>query len=336
VKFSLNENIAAAAWRLSKIAGRRLGTSATPVRDRVRNFWAQLDLLHPYAWGKYWDWAVRYTGAHERTFGGMDDTGAMNLEELARRVAVVSHRCTHAEANAGLPPKRRSVVYLPIVEQVRSGMTAEVRAAAKSGDPTALREVLMLEACARKRPWLLGQIDRKLEDGQKIVVFTGRRKDCDELLEKCRTKWKDLPVVGGHGGHSAEEREAMRVRYMEARGPALLIGTTDAWGEGLNLQDTDALYCGLLPYTPGAIVQLEGRVSRLGQKRPVEIVYPVCEGTIDERIAGILLTKLPALEKVISQDEVKSFARELSGVDDKDLLAGLAAKILTRSKGDTT
>jgi hypothetical protein len=332
VKFSLNDNIAAAVWRLSAIAGRRLGTTATPIRDRVRNLWAQLDLIHPYEWGKYWDWAKRYAAACERPFGGMDDTASSNLDELKRRLDVVTHRVSHAEANAGLPPKRRTVVYLPVAVQVQSGMTADVKKAAKSGDPTALREVLMLEACARKRPWLFSQLEGRVEGGHKVVVFTGRRKDCDDLLEKARAKWPDVTIVGGHGGHSTKERDEAKDRYMAAAGPALLIGTTDAWGEGLNLQDSDALYQALLPWTPGQIVQLEGRVSRLGQKRPVEIIYPVCEGTIDERIAGALLTKLPALEKVIEQDEVRSFARELSGVDDKELLDGLAAKILSRSK----
>jgi SNF2 family DNA or RNA helicase len=334
VKFTLNDNIAAGAMRLSAIAARRLLTTATPIRDRVRNLWAQLDLAHPYEWGKYWDWAKRYTGAVEKTFGGMDDTGATNLDELKVRIDVSTHRVRHEEANAGLPPKRRTVVYLPAAIQVASGMTKEVRAAAKSGDPTALREVLLLEACARKRPWLLGQIEARVDDGQKVVIFTGRRKECDELLEKCRSKWPGALIVGGHGGHLAEERDATKDRYMAAPGPAILIGTTDAWGEGLNLQDSDALYQALLPATPGQIIQAEGRVSRLGQRRSVEIVYPVCEGTIDERLAGILLTKLPALERVVDQDEVRSFARELSGVDDKDLLAGLAAKILTRVKGD--
>jgi len=321
-------------WRLSGVAGRRLGTTATPIRDRVRNLWAQLDLIHPYEWGKYWDWAKRYTAACERPFGGMDDTGSSNLDELKARLDVVTHRVSHAEANAGLPAKRRTVVYLPVAEQVRSGMTAEVRAAAKSGDPTALREVLMLEACARKRPWLFAQLEGRIEGGHKVVVFTGRRKDCDDLMEKARAKWPDVVIVGGHGGHSTKERDAAKDRYMAAPGPALLIGTTDAWGEGLNLQDSDALYQALLPWTPGQIVQAEGRVSRLGQKRPVEVIYPVCEGTIDERIAGALLTKLPALERVIEQDEVRSFARELSGVDDKELLAGLATKILARGRPD--
>lgn len=331
VKFTLNENIAAAAWRLSGVAGRRLLTTATPIRDRVRNLWAQLDLAHPYEWGNYWTWAKRYCAAAEGTFGGMDDSRSSHLEELRQRVEVVSHSVPHAIVNAGLPARRRSVVYLPIAAQVPSGMVNEVRKAAKSGDPTALREVLMLEACARKRPWLLGQLEGRVEGGHKVVVFTGRRKDADELMEKCRAKFT-CPIFGGHGGHSAEERNVSKDRYMATPGPTILIGTTDAWGEGLNLQDSDVLYQALLPFTPGQIIQAEGRVARLGQQRPVEVIYPVCEGTIDERIAGILLTKLPALEKVIDQGEVKSFARELSGVDDTELLAGLAAKITSREK----
>jgi hypothetical protein len=332
VTFRLNENIAAAAWRLSNLAARALDTTATPMRDRRRNLWAQLDLVHPRTWGNYWTWAKRYCDAHEGTFGGMDDTGRSNDEELRDRLAVVTHRVTFAEANANLPPRRRNVVYIPIKEQIRSAMTNDLRAVAKSGDPTAIREALLLEASARKRAWLLGRLDMAVEDGLKVVAFTGRRKDCDELIERCEKRYAGKALVtGGHGGHPAAEREARRVCYMEAKGPALLIGTTDAWGEGLNLQDSDKLFVTLLPYTPGAIIQLEGRVVRLGQTRPVEIIYGVAEGTIDERIATILLTKLPSISRVVDQDEIASFGRELSGVDDDTIVTGLVNKLLGRA-----
>lgn len=331
VTFSLKDNIAVAGMLLSRACGRRLATTATPIRDRVRNFWGQLDLVHPGEWGPYWNWARRYANATEGTFGGMNDAGYSNLAELKERLKSGTHRVKHEEANALLPPKRRIVSYIPIAQQVRAaGASAEIRAAMKAGNPTLIRECLLMEAAGRKRRWLIDRARMVLEDGQKLVIFTGRRRDCDDLLEALKLA---APLVtGGHGGHSAKEREAARVAYMAHPGPALLIGTTDAWGEGLNLQDTDRLIQAMLPYTPGAVIQAEGRVCRLGQTRDVIIEYGVAEGTIDERVSEILLTKLPALEKVIDQDEIKSFGRELIGADDPGIMVALAEKILRRGK----
>jgi hypothetical protein len=62
-----------------------------------------------------------------------------------------------------------------------------------------------------------------------------------------------------------------------------------------NMQDTDSIIVGMLPYTPGEVAQIEGRGARLGQARPLDVVYLVAEGTIDERSKSIVLGKLPAV-----------------------------------------
>jgi SNF2 family DNA or RNA helicase len=96
----------------------------------------------------------------------------------------------------------------------------------------------------------------------------------------------------------------------------------------VNLQDSDLLLIAMLPYTPGQIVQWEGRVARHGQKRPVLIQYLVAEGTVDEHVAEILLTKLPAVERVAQDDSVQGFSDQLRGSDqEEEILDSLIAKI---------
>jgi SWI/SNF-related matrix-associated actin-dependent regulator 1 of chromatin subfamily A len=327
-KFSLKDNQAAAAMRLSRIAGRRLATTATPIRDRVRDLWAQLDLVHPKEWGPYWTWARRYCAAREGAWGGMNDEGRSNEEELTRRLSFVAHRVKWSEVNRELPPKRRIVTYVRADEQVRAeGMAAELRRAAKIGR-AALAEALLHEAAARKRKRVMDLVEEALRSGEKIVVFTGRRLDCARLYaETLKIAPADTVAVTGHGGDSVEARDATREAYMAAPGPAVLIGTSDSWGEGLNLQDTDLLLVVMLPWTPGQVIQLEGRVARLGQKRPVLVHYLVAEGTADERVAGILLGKLPAVERVIESDEVAGMARQFTGADDETLIDAIVGKI---------
>jgi hypothetical protein len=64
---------------------------------------------------------------------------------------------------------------------------------------------------------------------------------------------------------------------MEHPGPCVLVGTGDAFGEAINLHDTDAALFVMLPWTPGQVRQWEGRFCRLGQKRPVVVYYVVAE-----------------------------------------------------------
>ena len=70
-----------------------------------------------------------------------------------------------------------------------------------------------------------------------------------------------------------------------------------------------------LPYTPGQLRQWEGRFARLSQKRPVVIYYVIAEGTVDERVASILIDKLPAVETVGKDSELAEAAPILAGID---------------------
>lgn len=344
VSFALKDNQAAACYRLSRIAKRRLGTTATPIKDRVRDLWAQLDLIHPWEWGGFYPWARRYAGASENVFGGIDTRGKSNLEELKKRLTFVAHRVPYSVANRDLPPKRRLVTYIKVADQCRpeGGIKGELLAAGKHG-PHALLEARLMEAASRKRKIVLAHCHDALEAGLKVVVFTGRRVDCDRLRDDA-WKWIDskgrdadgafagpipsLSLFSGHGGDSPDRREEIRKAYMAAPGPALLIGTGDAWGEGLDLQDTDLGIFAMLPYTPGQIIQWEGRWTRRGQKRPVLIRYLICEGSIDEHVATILLGKLPSVEKATDSDEIAGLGRELIGASEEELLNSLCSKVL--------
>lgn len=336
VDFKLKENHAAAAFLISRAATRRLCTTATPIRDRVRDIWAQLDLVRPGEFGPYLGpkdlrsgFAWRYCGAREGQFGGIDDKYNSNLDELKARLASVCHYVPFSVANRDLPAARRLVTLVRVAEQNRAAaIAADIKAAAKSGQRAAIVEARLWEAASRKRKRLGELAQNAIEDGQKVVVFTGRRRDCEELENDLRAKLPDgTPIWMAHGGHSDEARREIQRLYMASAGPAVLIGTIDAWGEGLNLQDTDLLLVAMLPYTPGQVIQLEGRVKRLGQKRPVLIMYLIAESSIDEHVAQILLRKLPAVEKATDVEEARGFAAELAGADDETLLAEIAASI---------
>lgn len=346
VTFSLKDNRAAAAYRLSRCIRRRLGLTATPISDRVRDLWAQLDLIHPWEWGGFYPFCRRYAGAVENSWGGIDTRGKSNLDELKKRTAYVTHRVPFSVANRNLPPKRRLVTYVKVSEQCRpEGFSADLRkamqGATSSGEGRArLTEMLLMEAAARKRKIVEAWVSDAVEAGQKVIVFTGRRRDCARMGEELSGKLKGIPVWHGDGstpmGEPRDPQEGTRYwimdRYMEAPGPAVLIGTGDAWGEGLNLQRTDLLIQAMLPYTPRQIIQREGRVCRLGQDRPVLIRYPICEGTIDEHVCTILLEKLPAVEKATQSDEIAGLDRELIGASEEELIGSMLDKMLGGTK----
>jgi hypothetical protein len=186
-----------------------------------------------------------------------------------------------------------------------------------------------MEAASCKRQATISRVKERLADREgkgKVLVMTGRRRDCDELARQLEAPCKaaSAELYAAHGGTDPYGRQQIQDAYMAAPGPAVLIGTIDAWGTSLNLHDTDLLICAMLPYTPGMLDQMEGRVHRLGQKRPVEILYMIAEGTVDERIASIILEKLPAVEQAIGATPLDGLSAALMGIENReDVLASI-------------
>ena len=303
------ENTATAVAHLSRLARRSCATTATPVKDRVRDLWAPLDLVEPGAWGSATCWQDRYTDRKPGLYGGYDTRGSSNIEELNARLAMITHHIAYAETHRQLPMKRRQSVYIGAEDQLppSAGFTKQLADAKKHG-PAAVLEVKLAESASAKRKAVLGLIDDQFYSKGKVVVFTGRRKDVEVLGDLAKktdaAKTTKAKVWFAHGEMPSEARAEIVLEYMAHPGPCLLVGTGDSFGESLNMQDTDAALFVMLPYTPGQIRQWEGRFSRLGQKRPVTIYYVIAEGTADEHIADIVIRKLPAVEKVAKDVEL--------------------------------
>jgi hypothetical protein len=334
-------NVAESASRLARAASSRLATTATPISDRVRDLWGQLDLLEPWAWGTYREFAYRYCDAKPGKFGGLDDSGSSHEKELGLRLDCVIHHVPTAVARANLPPKRRQTWYIDPAEQVApsGGWKRAIKAATARG-ASSLLEVRLAMAASSKRRAVLQRIAEHMESGHKVVVFTARRRDADELAEglrKLRGKGAPAQVWCGHGEHGQTERRKMLAAYIACEGRCVLVGTGEAWGTGIDgLQCTDAAIFALLPYTPGQLDQWEGRFTRHGQDRPVTILYPIAEGTADEHLASILIDKLPAVEALVGIDSLEGASEALSGHEDdpNKFAAGVLAALRAAQEDD--
>lgn len=326
-------NTATSAAYLSRVTGKRVSSTATPIKDRVRDLWSQLDIIEPNSWGGSSAWRFRYAGMHPGVFGGMDDRGSSNLPELNLRLKNIAFRLSQKQTHAHLPPKRRQSIYISPSDQCRpsAGFTKELREAKKRG-ATAVVECRLAEAASMKRTAVMELLEEHLAAGEKIVVFTGRRKDCDELgatVEKLQlVKKENIQVWAAHGDTPADVRQGIVDEYMAHPGPCCLVGTGYAFGESLNLDTSNAAFFVMLPYDAGSLKQWEGRFHRASTKQPVVIYYIVAEGTIDEHMVEILMSKIPAIEEVSQDDDMAGVKGALTGENADETPEEFAASIL--------
>src|SRR5690606_2422954 len=78
------------------------------------------------------------------------------------------------------------------------------------------------------------------------------------------------------------------------------VGTIRAAGVGLTLTAASVVVFAELDWTPGAVTQAEDRVHRIGQDRSVLVQHIVIDGSIDAKIAKVLLEKQNVIDRALS------------------------------------
>lgn len=147
---------------------------------------------------------------------------------------------------------------------------------------------------------LIDTIDEILNDDskQKIIIFTEFVATQEYLKNILTNKGKTVSIL--NGSMSIEERnEALR----EFRDKTSIFISTDAGGEGLNLQFSNIIINYDLPWNPMKIEQRCGRADRIGQKRDVQIYNFIIVDTVENRVREVLEQKLSVILKEIGVDK---------------------------------
>ena len=147
---------------------------------------------------------------------------------------------------------------------------------------------------------LVDTIDEILSEdrNQKIIIFTefvATQKYLQQLLEN-----RGFTVSVLNGSMSIDERhEALQ----EFKTKTNIFISTDAGGEGLNLQFSNIIINYDLPWNPMKIEQRCGRADRIGQQRDVHIYNFIVGDTVENRVREVLEQKLSVIFKELGVDK---------------------------------
>ncbi|CAB1128704.1 Uncharacterized ATP-dependent helicase YqhH [Candidatus Hydrogenisulfobacillus filiaventi] len=300
--------------------------TATPLENRLEELYALVDLVRPGLFGSYLAFYRRFILA-PRT--------PRTREELRTLLDQVLVRHRREETGLALPP--REVVLWPIrpdpaetalYHRLEALVRAEYRRRRDSRGTVLPLLTLERELCSspaalaptlRASSWLgpqggeLAAAAAALEetakaratlevirhaDGQ-VLVFTGFR-GTQEWLVRFLTA-RGVEAAAFHGGLSAAERDRLLAWFRQ--GGRVLV-STEAGGQGLNLQFCHHLVNFDLPWNPMRIEQRIGRVHRVGQVHPVQIYNLFAAGTLEEDILYLLHDKIDLFRQVIGELDV--------------------------------
>lgn len=310
-------------------ARRRLMMTGTPICNRPIELWPLVHSLDPQGLGaNFMKFARRYCNAHRGGFG-WDFTGASHLDELQIKLrAAIMVRRLKADVLTDLPPKRRQIIQIEATGALAGMVQAEnaiqarheeaiaaaraalelakaesdevyAAAARRLADETQVAFTEMSAArhdlAVAKAPLVAEHVASLLEGIDKVVVMAHHLEVIDILAQH-------LPGSAIVDGRVAiEDRQKAVDRFQNDPACRVFIGGIRAAGVGLTLTAASTVVFAELDWTPGNVSQAEDRCHRLGQRNSVLIQHLVVDGSLDARMASVLVEKQAVIDAAMDK-----------------------------------
>lgn len=313
----------ATAKQLRTIGARaRVALTGTPVENNLSELWAILDWTTPGLLGRLGTFRTRYASAVE---GGNDPAAAERLGALVRPF-LLRRRKSDPGIAPELPPKtetdrtvsltaEQTGLYEAVVRETlaeiagadgftRRGLVVKLLTALKQicNHPAQyLKEEQPRIADRSGKVELLDELlDTILAEGASVLVFTQYVRMARLLERHLATRGVRTQFL--HGGTPVAEREAMVNRFQAGEAPVFLLSLKAA-GTGLNLTRAGHVVHFDRWWNPAVEAQATDRAYRIGQTQPVQVHRLIAEGTVEDRIADMLVRKQGLADAVLGGGE---------------------------------
>ncbi|MHB8249596.1 MAG: DEAD/DEAH box helicase [Acidithiobacillus sp.] len=284
---------------IAKAAPRRLLLSGTPITNKPRDLYSQLEVLDVTGRGRplghFFQFAEKYCGGHDGAYGYEAD-GATNLEELSQRLRAGTYlRRDKSQVLTELPDKQRQFIALGIpaetgrrIKEIRAQYTLEKDKHIPSAALTAMTNEMVAVG--------LGKIDAAgafmadfADTGKKLIIFSNLVEVQHALLKKAREL--GVPTVRILGDDSSEKRTQAVDAFQTNPDVQFAICSLKAAGVGINLFAASDVLMVEQDWTPANLDQAEDRAHRSGQKNAVNVTYLVMDKTIDDDLKQVIDSK---------------------------------------------
>lgn len=298
--------------------------TGTPVENRAEELWSLFSIVMP---GLLYD---------RKSFKGLDQT------IIQKKISPFVLRRTKSEVLKELPEKIESTRYTELTKEQRQlyvGYLNEIQAKTKSqlknqgfqksrmqilSDLTRLRQLCChpslfvenYEGDSGKLEELRAFIREASENGQRMLIFS-QFTTMLGLIAKV-VEEEGLTYFYLDGNTPSQSRVEMSGHFNEGEKDIFLI-SLKAGGTGLNLTGADTVVLYDLWWNPAVEQQAADRAHRIGQKKSVQVVKMVAQGTIEEKIQALQEKKQNLFDNLIKSGQTN--LNSLSEEDIKEILS---------------
>lgn len=104
------------------------------------------------------------------------------------------------------------------------------------------------------------------------------------------------------GETSLRDRQAAVERFQTDESCKIFIGSISAASVGITLTKSTQVVVVEQDWVPGNMFQAEARLHRMGQRDTVNITHFVLSGSLDAKIAKVLIAKQKVIEEALDKD----------------------------------
>lgn len=160
-------------------------------------------------------------------------------------------------------------------------------------------QLQFIDAKAEQLTEILRMLSAQEKD-VKIIIFTEFVMTQSFIQAMAEMRGFSTALINGH--MSIEERN---VALRQFRREKNILISTDAGGEGINIQFSHIVINYDLPWNPMKIEQRIGRADRIGQKSDVEVFNFILDDTIENRVRTVLEEKLATILSELGFDKLQ-------------------------------
>ena len=290
--------------------------TGTPMTSRPINYFNLLKIVDSPLTLNWQSYVRRYCKGYQFSVGNRkvwNTSGASNLDELRERTKSYVLRRMKTDI-LDLPEKIVTPVFVELSSKMYDEELEEFTRISndKKNDETItvtlnrlmkIRQLIAYE----KIPYTCEIIDKCLDQGKKVIVFTNFTMSLDMLHEKYK---KNSVIL--NGSMSKEKKQESVDRFQNEDKIKIFISNIVAGGVGITLTAGEVVVMNDLSFVPAHHSQAEDRAYRYGQQNSVLVYYPVFENTVEKIIYNILQKKKGIIDQVMGDGEYsESFSKDL-------------------------
>lgn len=311
-------------------ARKKLLLTGTPIMNRPAELWPLVNYLDKDIFGKYDEFVETYCDTDPyRLDYDQEPRGYSNLGRLNQLLkSSMMIRRMKEQVLPELPKKLRTILEVPATTRPqKEAVDLMSKAWGKyEKDISALEKQCKLSVTARneeeyamavqqltkayniaffemssvrkqigieKVPIVIDHLENLLATGQKIVVFAHHH----EVMDLIKDHFGESVSITGKT--PSRDRADIVDRFQNDPNVRLFIGSIGAAGTGITLNASSTAVFAELDWVPAKIDQAEDRLHRIGQNDNVLVHHIVFEGSIDARMAQVIVEKQSIVRSIL-------------------------------------